>query len=565
MMDKSKEYCISAAFRAMSHSKLACVTFKERANNLENLSSSLFAMSGNNLTVSLKEIDSLNISFVRGIADGEALKLFYHDKDLHDTLLVDFPKDKLARYIFKSAEQARVESLGAVSMQGVAHNISVKWEEYFDIYSEPGVEDVIAALIRKELSGISIPHSLSEKVKNWQDLLGDVLEKYISQLKNYIRNQEEFARTVSSMVQDFQFLSSDSRQEEDPVSVEKQVQTDVKMLQENGKVKDGKTQSYTTKDAVKNYKDDQQQSDQGYAVYTKEFDQVILADSLYTNDEIIRLRKQLDSKLLNLKEATVREAGKFLRKIMARQNRYWDYNLESGTIDSKKFPQLIADPGYFEYYKSEYENKNNHTIVSILLDNSGSMRGKPIMIAAMCAEILSRVLESCQIKVEILGFTTVEWKGGKSRAQWLKQGSQTNPGRLNDLRHIIYKSAEMPWRKAKKNIALMLKEGILKENIDGEAVSWASSRLLARPEKRKILMVISDGAPVDDSTISANYPSYLDKHLRKVIKTIEDKTSIELVAIGIGHDVTRYYGNAVIIRDVEHLGKAMFNQLAELF
>ena len=302
-----------------------------------------------------------------------------------------------------------------------------------------------------------------------------------------------------------------------------------------------------------------------YKVYTKEFDEVTNAENLESEEELLRLRTSLDQQLLQLRNFISKLANKLQRKLLAKQNRSWDFNLEEGLLDTSKLTRIIIDPFNSLSFKKEKETDFKDTLVSILIDNSGSMRGKPISVAAICADILSRTLERCSVKVEILGFTTKNWKGGKSREDWNKKGKEKFPGRLNDLRHIIYKSADTHWRQSKKNLGLMLKEGLLKENIDGEAITWAFNRLNKRKEERKILMVISDGAPVDDSTLSVNSGDYLEKHLKKVVKFVESKEDIEILAIGIGHDVSRYYNKAIKITDVQELGDVMIGELSSLF
>tara|TARA_B100000003_G_scaffold197421_1_gene201374 strand:- start:285 stop:1304 length:1020 start_codon:yes stop_codon:yes gene_type:complete len=306
-------------------------------------------------------------------------------------------------------------------------------------------------------------------------------------------------------------------------------------------------------------------SDNEYKVFTKDFDEIEKAENLEEADEILKLRKNLDQQLINFKDLIIKLANKLQRQLMAKQNRSWDFDLEEGLLDSSKLPRIIIDPYNSLSFKKEKDLEFKDTVVSLLIDNSGSMRGRPITIAALCADILSRTLERCSVKVEILGFTTKNWKGGKSREAWNKNKKMKNPGRLNDLRHIIYKSADTQWRQSKKNLGLMLKEGILKENIDGEAIMWAYNRLKKRKEERKILMVISDGAPVDDSTLSVNSGDYLEKHLKKVVKFVENKKDIEILAIGIGHDVSRYYSRAIKITDVQELGDVMISELSSLF
>ncbi|MEC7212436.1 MAG: hypothetical protein VXV79_00705 [Pseudomonadota bacterium] len=306
-------------------------------------------------------------------------------------------------------------------------------------------------------------------------------------------------------------------------------------------------------------------ADLKYKIYTEEFDEIIKAEDLESIDELSRLRKNLDQQLLQLKNFISKLANKLQRKLLAKQNRSWDFDLEEGLLDTSKLPRIIMDPFNSLSFKKEKDIEFKDTLVTILIDNSGSMRGKPISVAAICADILSRTLERCMVKVEILGFTTKHWKGGSSREKWMKNEKPNLPGRLNDLRHIIYKSADTPWRQVKNNMGLMLKEGLLKENIDGEALRWAFNKMSRRKEDRKILMVISDGAPVDDSTLSTNTSDYLESNLKKTVKWIESKSSIELLAIGIGHDVTRYYNRAVKITDVQDRGDVMINQLTDLF
>ena len=305
--------------------------------------------------------------------------------------------------------------------------------------------------------------------------------------------------------------------------------------------------------------------DLNYKVYTDQFDEIVKAEELENSDELLRLRKSLDQQLLQLKNFISKLANKLQRKLLAKQNRAWNFDLEEGLLDTSKLPRIIMDPLNSLSFKKEKDIEFKDTLVTILIDNSGSMRGKPISVAAICADILSRTLERCMVKVEILGFTTKHWKGGSSREKWMKNEKPNLPGRLNDLRHIIYKSADTPWRQSKNNMGLMLKEGLLKENIDGEALKWAFNKMNKRKEDRKILMVISDGAPVDDSTLSTNTSDYLENNLKKTVKWIEDKSNIELLAIGIGHDVTRYYNKAIKIIDVQDLGDVMINQLTDLF
>lgn len=596
--DTDSEHRISAAFRAMSGIPEGQAVFKESNQIAAKLDK-------NNLIIPV--INKKNPSYeqlgrIRGTADSAALQIKYHDEKIHKQ---NIPQDKQKAAIFEAAEQARVESIGALIMDGVSANITDKWESYFserndeEDKGEPPVADVIGNIIRSRIAGIKTPESARGIMAKWGVLFEEVTEKNLSQLTGSINNQQQYARIIRRLIDDMPFLENspheelkdadNGQQQDENGQNNQQPQTEDNSEQSADKDESGGSNKQKQQDAGADTADgsdiekketkERSEADYSprpnmyegvhgrahYSVYTREYDQIIKAEELCGDEELERLRKQLDSRLASLKEATRRHANRFLRKIMAKQRISWDYNLEDGVLDNARFAALIADPNYSEYFKQQKEDDNSDTVVTLLLDNSGSMRGRPIMVAAMCAEILAKTLESCNIKVEILGFTTIEWKGGKSRHKWMDEGSPASPGRLNDLRHIIYKSADTPLRRSRGNIALMLKEGILKENIDGEAIMWACNRLAFRPEKRRILMVISDGAPVDDSTISANNSSYLDNHLKSVIAAVEDKTDIELVAIGIGHDVTRYYSNALTIREVDQLGDAMFTELAELF
>ena len=347
--------------------------------------------------------------------------------------------------------------------------------------------------------------------------------------------------TISSSIPDLENLTKDSDSTEEDIEVD---DTSKPNLNKKGNLAIGELE---------------------YKTFTEEFDEIIKAEELESGEELARLRKNLDQQLLQLKNFISKLANKLQRKLLAKQKRSWNFDLEEGLLDTSKLPRIIIDPFNSLSFKKEKDTDFKDTLVTILIDNSGSMRGKPISVAAICADILSRTLERCMVKVEILGFTTKHWKGGSSREKWMKNNKPNHPGRLNDLRHIIYKSADTPWRQAKNNMGLMLKEGLLKENIDGEALKWAFTKMSKRKEDRKILMVISDGAPVDDSTLSTNTSDYLEINLKKTVKLIESKTNIELLAIGIGHDVTRYYNKAVKITDVQDLGDVMINQLTDLF
>ncbi|MCE3233130.1 MAG: cobaltochelatase subunit CobT, partial [Rickettsiaceae bacterium] len=547
-------------------------------------------------------LSGTQVASVRGMVDSAALQMRYHDKRIHKSYM---PTDtKTSHLIFDAAERARVESIGSLQMSGIAKNIENKiihdflTNDYETLREgePPPVNQAVYLLVREVLTGQKPPLIAKNLMEKYGNLIKMKVGNQLKQLAQNIDNQEAFAKVCLDMIKRLKFSETGEmkEQEEDSELEEKESRNESPEdnndeNQENekapaptaapeesfsatpkkpGKVVIDERDSATSGAEIKyrpNIDDYAVDEPRPYKIYTKEFDQIVAAEDLYDNEELISLRNQLDRKLEQLKNINRKAANQFLRKLLSEQSKSWNFNLEDGILDGRKLPTLIADPNYLEYCKTEKESENSNTIVSLLLDNSGSMRGRPITVAAMSAEILAKTLEACGLKVEILGFTTVEWKGGNSRKKWQEAGGVNNPGRLNDLRHIIYKSADTPWRKARKNLGVMLKEGILKENIDGEAIIWACRRLSVRPEKRRILMVISDGAPVDDSTISSNSVSYLDSHLRQVIKSIEKKSDIELVAIGIGHDVNRYYTHAVTIKEVDELEGAIFQQLTEVF
>jgi len=585
------EKSLASAFRAVSGQRAATLSLREgnHANSVLN---------GTSLTISLvpNKNTSQEKALSRGMADSAALWMKYHSPKLHRSLQPDSAEARLA---FNAAEKARVEALGISQMPGMAGNInadvanSIKENSLDNVeeYSEIPLPEIIAMLVRERISGLAPPPSAEAMMQKWGYLLKAKSAKNLVNLDKVADNQEKFAAEINAMIKQFQ---SSATMQEEPEKQDKFNEDEAGQDQEQQKENEegfednspvsldgaesnvGEQEMSKSEQAIsarteelapdlRNSLDDSYDDNLSYKSHTREFDQVIKAEDLCDMDELRHLRTQLDLKLSKLKGVSRKQMNNFLRKLTSYQHRSWERNLEDGMIDTARLPILIANPNYLEFHKREKEAKNIDTVVTLLLDNSGSMRGRPITVAAMSAEILARTLESVGIKVEILGFTTAEWKGGKSRKKWIDSGSPQNPGRLNDLRHIIYKPADMGWKRARRNLGLMLKEGILKENIDGEAVLWAYNRLAVRPEKRRILMVISDGAPVDDSTISANTPSYLDNHLREVIATLEAKPNVELVAIGIGHDVTRYYSHAVTIREVDELGNTMFTELAGMF
>ena len=427
----------------------------------------------------------------------------------------------------------------------------------------------------------------------WEKELNEALYKHINFLKKNLENQEFYNQRFSKLLKEMNIFDSGDDEEENQDKNENeqsnnennntdgQSQEDKETAKQeenlNGLDADYDLNEFKMEEQLFDTDSNQESSEnviqkmnadlikKEYKIFTTNFDEIEKAENLETPEEILKLRKNLDQQLITFQDLVTKLANKLQRQLLAKQNRSWDFDLEEGLLDSSKLTRFIMDPYNSLSFKKEKDQDFKDTVVTLLIDNSGSMRGRPITIAALCADILSRTLERCSVKVEILGFTTKNWKGGQSREEWNKQGKTKNPGRLNDLRHIVYKSADTHWRQSKKNLGLMLKEGILKENIDGEAITWAYNRLKKRKEERKILMVISDGAPVDDSTLSVNSGDFLEKHLKKIVKLIENKNDIEILAIGIGHDVSRYYSKAIKISDVQELGDVMTSQLSNLF
>ncbi len=403
----------------------------------------------------------------------------------------------------------------------------------------------------------------TEKQELYNSKFSEILEKMdILESENEEKNSEENEDNVeNNNQQNSEKEQENNKEEENQSGIEGDYNLDEYSIDEQ--IVDTSSESQTKEKVIQ--KMNASSVDKNYTIYSNQFDEIARAEKLETEEEIVKLRKNLDQQLVTFQDLITKLANKLQRQLLAKQNRSWEFDLEEGLLDSSKLPRIIMDPYNSLSFKKEKELDFKDTVVTLLIDNSGSMRGRPITIAALCADILSRTLERCSVKVEILGFTTKNWKGGKSREEWNKNNKPKNPGRLNDLRHIIYKSADTHWRISKKNIGLMLKEGLLKENIDGEAIMWAYNRIKKRKEERKILMVISDGAPVDDSTLSVNSGDFLEKHLKKTVKFIEEKSDIEILAIGIGHDVSRYYKKAIKIADVQELGDVMISQLSGLF
>ncbi len=547
------------------------------------------------------------IAIVRGWADSLSLTAACHDDKIHRKLA---PAAGDARAIFEAVERARVEAVGANRMPGMASNLSAKCADQYahgrfaNVTSreEAPLEDALALYVRERLTGQPPPDAARALVDIWRPLIETRGNKVLKKMDRMIEDQAGFGRLIRDLLSamelteqegDEQGEDSTSDPEEAPQGGEEDSDSEDNAAQgkddeadeppqESEEGETGETSDIADTDQYDRDSDSLEEAETaepwqpnmsvlnapenfGYKVFSRTFDEEVDAEQLSTPEELDRLRAFLDKELKNLSNVVARLANRLQRRLLAQQNRAWDFDLEEGVLDAARLTRVIIDPMHALSFKRERDTEFRDTVVTLLLDNSGSMRGRPIMVAACCADILARTLERCGVKVEILGFTTRAWKGGQAREQWLAAGKPGDPGRLNDLRHIIYKQADAPWRRAKRSLALTMREGLLKENIDGEALTWAHARLLARPEQRRILMMISDGAPVDDSTLSVNSGSYLEHHLRQVITEIENRSPVELLAIGIGHDVTRYYKRAVTITDPSELAGAMTDKLVELF
>ncbi len=553
--------------------------------------------------------DARDIAITRGLADSYTLRLSNHSETVHGKYR---PEGKNARAVFEAVEQARIEAIGARAMPGVANNLSAMMDDRYSKMvvnrssnrKDTPLEEAVGLIVREKLTGLKPPASVSAYVDLWRGWVDEKASAKIQTLEEALHDQQAFARLSRDLIAaldmadelgedpDHQDENDENEAEEDqgersetPQGEEQESEQsaaeEVESTEGESEGAEMEAQQLETEDSPDDSDGQEQEegeepwrpqlpfsslaNDNFYKVFSNQFDEEISAEDLCDAEELTRLRAYLDKQLSNLQGVVARLANRLQRRLMAQQNRSWDFDLEEGVLDAARLTRVITDPLHALSFKVEQDTKFRDTVVTLLLDNSGSMRGRPITVAATCADILARTLERCGVKVEILGFTTRAWKGGQAREKWLGAGKPTNPGRLNDLRHIIYKSADEPWRRARKNLGLMMREGLLKENIDGEALIWAHNRLLARQEQRRILMVISDGAPVDDSTLSVNSGNYLERHLRQVIADIEGRSPVELIAVGIGHDVTRYYKRAVTIIDAEELGGAMTEKLAELF
>lgn len=559
-----------------------------------------------------RDLNPQDVAKLRGAADAASLRLRFHDNAIH---LQRMPLGDTARAAFDAMEQARCEALGATNMPGIAANLEASLDERYHRQGFDRMEDrdqvplaeALRMIAREAMTGAAPPPSAAHAVDLWRPWIVDKLGADLHGLAEHIGDQDAYARAVRKLLAEL-----DMEVGNEPDEPEESEEDERNNEQDDNEPNSGQTQG---SDDVQSQTDsmtsqEMQESDEGeqaeegtgeegdtqmgegegaeepagpgqpwrpeargrnepdpnaYKPFTTQFDEVVDAADLCDPDELARLRHMLDQQLQHLQGVISKLANRLQRRLLAKQQRSWEFDLDEGILDAARLARIVVNPVLPLSFKKEKETDFRDTVVSLLIDNSGSMRGRPISIAAMSADILARTLERCAVKVEVLGFTTRAWKGGQARESWIAAGKPPNPGRLNDLRHIVYKAADQPWRRARKNLGLMLREGILKENIDGEALMWAHNRLIGRSEQRRILMVISDGAPVDDSTLSVNSGNYLERHLRQVIEYIETRSPVELVAIGIGHDVTRYYRRAVTIVDAEQLGGTMMNKLAELF
>ncbi len=555
-----------------------------------------------------RDLPAEEVAELRGEADAIALNLRHHDAETHSRRK---PSGVLARRIFDSVERARCEALGARYMAGVKLNLAAALDrrcrddglDRVTGRDDSLLAEAIGLLAREELLGTPPPPAARRLVDAFRPWFKSRAGKDLMDLAKVVGDQETFAEVSNRLIRDLRLDDEeaepdrdddmDSRGDDQESTGEGEGEGgegDAAMGAEanpsaDSEAAEGEDDSDAARDAdaeLMSGMGDEDPAGPGramrpdaygsnlsteafYRPYTTDFDEVVDADALCDPEELARLRHHLDQQLSHLQSVIARLANRLQRRLMAKQSRSWEFDLEEGILDSARLHRIVIDPFHPLSFKQEKDTEFRDTVVGLLIDNSGSMRGRPITVAAMSADILARTLERCGVKVEILGFTTRAWKGGQSREKWLADSKPPHPGRLNDLRHIVYKSADAPWRRARKGLGLMLREGILKENIDGEALLWAHSRLIARPEERRVLMVISDGAPVDDSTLSVNPGNYLERHLRMVIEWIEARSPVELIAIGIGHDVTRYYHRAVTIVDAEQLGSTMMEKLAELF
>ena len=577
---------ITSTVKVISGKEKIEINFGDRNSNLKN---SIFFQLDN-----LKNLE--DFTKIRAETDSRALKIRYSNKKIYEKNL---PTNSTSKFLYNLSEKIRYEQIGSNNLKGIKKNLlnnyelKQKFTKKNQLKSKEDVKvgEAFELYLLKNFLNVKL-NKLSEQILNyWNKEFDEKIKNKINFLKKNLYDQEVYSSIFAELIEEMNINENiDENEENDQKEQEKSENNDGQNHQSESEQENNKLETdqagldaeydFDNQKIDESLLDIDSDSENGqkviqkninninkslYKVYTEEFDQVAKAEKLESSEEILRLRKNLDQQLTGFQDLITKLANKLQRRLLAKQNRSWEFDLEEGQLDSSKLPRIIMNPFNSLSFKKEKDLEFRDTIVTLLIDNSGSMRGRPITIAAICADILSRTLERCAVKVEILGFTTKNWKGGQSREKWNVTKKIPNPGRLNDLRHIIYKSADAPWRQSKKNIGLMLKEGLLKENIDGEAILWAYNRIKKRKEERKIIMVISDGAPVDDSTLSVNSGDYLEKHLKQTVKFIEDKTDTEILAIGIGHDVSRYYSKAIKITDVQELGDVMFDQLSNLF
>ena len=576
---------ISSTVRTLSNSEKIEVSFGNQISKSEKNSIRLPDLEFNQ--------NKINFDEIRAVADSKSLKLRLSN---NKTLKKFEPEGNISKRLYNISEKIRCEMIGSSYFKGVKNNIEkfyLKRISGLDLKrSEDKIAEAFENYLRVKFLDLKNNSQIDNQLKSYKKDLNDRFKSKISELKDLSLDQEKFNSLISQLISEMSLDENiDEEQKREVENKNDKKQSEPQNQDQKTKDKEEKHEEMSIDRGIPDLENQTKDSDKAdeeleiednsrpdlkkrgntqfgdlkYKTFTEEFDEIIKAEELENSEELVRLRKNLDQQLLQLKNFISKLANKLQRKLLAKQNRSWNFDLEEGLLDTSKLPRIIMDPFNSLSFKKEKDIDFKDTLVTILIDNSGSMRGKPISVAAICADILSRTLERCMVKVEILGFTTKHWKGGSSREKWMKNNKPSLPGRLNDLRHIIYKSADTPWRQAKNNMGLMLKEGLLKENIDGEALKWAFNKMNKRKEDRKILMVISDGAPVDDSTLSTNTSEYLETNLKNTVKWIEKKSNIELLAIGIGHDVTRYYERAVKITDVQDLGDVMINQLTDLF
>ena len=575
---------LTATTKSISNNNLVEISFTKENSSIE----------GNLINLTEPNIESIknNLTYIRAEADSLALEFRFHSKEIHDDLINN---SEFSNEIFNALEQSRIEAKGSTFFKGIKSNITNK--HILDLKKNThndqiNIAEAFKYVAYEKFLNLNLGESNKKNRKFIKDKFGDDYEKVFKDLTESIENQKTFGSKIKKYLEDYGFFDQNENQKtSDDLKQDNEIDNDNENNDSNEQEKNDTNQTKTETDSssldlqetVSMEENDEigEDSSEGeieyfpkiennnfieeYKSFTKDYDEVINANELCDQKELEKLRYNLDKQVFSFLPLITKIANRLQRKLLAQQNRNWDFNMEEGYLDTSRLSRIIANPQNKLSYKQEKEVEFKDTVVSLLIDNSGSMRGRPITVAALCSDILAKTLERCLIKTEILGFTTKAWKGGSSREKWIKEGKPSNPGRLNDLRHIVYKSADSPSRRSKQNLGLLLREGILKENIDGEALVWANNRLKNRQEKRKILIVISDGAPVDDSTLSVNPGNYLERNLRDIINQIEGKKDIELVAIGIGHDVSRYYSKAITIMDVDQLGEVLLNELSEIF